>query len=43
MEVTDRMGGFIAVKIIETKNIASFSVSGEKVKIVRKMENHSQK
>lgn len=33
MNITDRMGGFVSVRVIETKNIDQFSVTGENAKI----------
>lgn len=33
MTTTDRMGGFISVRVIETKNIDRFIITGETVKI----------
>lgn len=39
MNVTDRMGGFVSVKIIEVKKIESFMISGKKVSISLKPGN----
>ena len=39
METTDRMGGFIQVRIIETKMIDKFIITGSAVKITLKPEN----
>lgn len=36
MHTTDRMGGFISARIIETKNIESFAVISDKVEITLK-------